>query len=121
MKNTNRIGQATRKRRGSVSMPAYILVVTLAGIGVIVGAVTIRNQIVQEYGDVGVSLNNLDQSFSYSISIDTDDNGTLDTTFANAFNDTGAGTPTNGTVDDPGAPPAGLEFVPPGSPLTVKP
>jgi len=97
-----------RNRRGSISAPAYILIVVLAAIGVIVGATTIRDQIVQEYGDVGVSLNNLDQSFSYTISIDTDNNGSLETVITRSYTDTGAFTAPDGTVDNAGAAPAGI-------------
>jgi len=63
------------KRRGNSAVMAVVLLVTLLALGVIVGAVSLRNQIVQEFGDASVALDNLDQSYSYSIDIDTNMNG----------------------------------------------
>ncbi|MBA2117888.1 hypothetical protein [Bremerella alba] len=65
----------TTKRRGNTAVMAMVLLITLLAIGVIVGGVSLRNQIVQEFGDAAVALDNLDQSYSYSIDIDTNLNG----------------------------------------------
>ena len=53
-----------RDTRGEVSVIANILLLTVLALGVSVGLVTLRNQIVQEFGDVSVALDSLDQSWS---------------------------------------------------------
>jgi hypothetical protein len=49
---------------GSTQPMAAILMVVLLCIGAIVGLTTVRDQLVQEFGDVCVALESLDQSFS---------------------------------------------------------
>jgi hypothetical protein len=53
-----------RDTRGEVSVIANILLLTVLALGVSVGLVTLRNQIVQEFGDLSVALDSLDQSWS---------------------------------------------------------
>jgi len=53
-----------RDERGEVTYVAVILIYTILGLGAIVGLVTVRNQFVQEFGDLGMALDQLDQSYS---------------------------------------------------------
>ncbi len=56
--------QLWRDTQGEVSVISNILLLTVLAIGVTVGLVTFRNQIVQEFGDLSVALESLDQSWS---------------------------------------------------------
>jgi hypothetical protein len=59
---------------GEASAMSLILIATIIGLGAIVGVATYRDQLVQEFGDLGVSLERLDQSFSaphYGTFVDT--------------------------------------------------
>lgn len=121
----NRLNQIAirlwREESGSTSVVALILVTTIVCVGAVAGLATFRNQIVQEFGDMGVAIDNLDHSFSYTIEVDTDDDGTVDTVVATAMhvdddvNNDGAADTTN-LVDPVDAAPACLDFsiVPPG-------
>lgn len=53
-----------RDDQGEVSSLATILLYTIIGLGVTVGVVSLRDQIVKEYGDVAAALEHLNQSFS---------------------------------------------------------
>jgi hypothetical protein len=63
------IGRLTRDERGSVAAMSTIFLTVLLGLGVLGGLVIVRDHLVQEFGDFGVALNNLDQSFSYEINV----------------------------------------------------
>jgi hypothetical protein len=52
---------------GSVSPFATVLMVTILVIGIIPGISTLRDHIVQKYGDMAVSLESIDQSYSYTV------------------------------------------------------
>ena len=52
---------------GHVSAFSTVLMMTIVVIGIIPGVVTIRDQLVQEFGDVAGVLVNLDQSYSFTI------------------------------------------------------
>ncbi|MDF1743670.1 MAG: hypothetical protein P1V19_08240 [Gimesia sp.] len=54
-------------QRGSVSPFATVLMVTILVIGIIPGISTLRDHIVQNYGDVAVALESFDQSYSYTV------------------------------------------------------
>ncbi|NLX97702.1 MAG: hypothetical protein GXY83_16165 [Rhodopirellula sp.] len=56
-----------RDQRGELTALGVILIYTVLALGAIVGLVALRNQIVQEFGDLAVGLRNLDQSFSVVI------------------------------------------------------
>lgn len=56
---------------GAVNAASYLLLATIVGIGMIVGLVVVRNQIVQELGDIAVALESLDQSYSFTIGTQT--------------------------------------------------
>lgn len=48
---------------GSIPALSWMFLVTIIVIGAIVGLVTLRDQLVQEYGDLAVALDSLDQSW----------------------------------------------------------
>ena len=52
-----------RDQTGEASTLSLVLIATVLALGATVGLVTFRNQVVQELGDVSVSLELLDQSF----------------------------------------------------------
>ncbi len=56
--------------RGAVSALSVIFVTVILAIGVLAGLVVVRDHVVQEFGDVSVGLDSLDQSFSYEIVVD---------------------------------------------------
>jgi len=99
---------------GNVNVAAAILWITIAGIGAITGLVTLRDGIVQEYGDIGLALEQLDQSYT----IYTDETKStilkqfVDTPNPNAINLPGQAPygmnlttpPTNGESDGPALP-----------------
>ncbi|PQO42153.1 hypothetical protein [Blastopirellula marina] len=88
-------------------MISTVLIVVLLAIGVIVGAVALRDHLVQELGDAAVSLDKLDQSYSYEISIDPDGpGGNAPVVYSASYQDPGS------TLDDPdNMPPAEITFV----------
>ena len=49
--------------RGESSSASILLITTLLALGAVVGLTTARNSLVQQLGDVGVALENIDQSF----------------------------------------------------------
>lgn len=53
-----------RSEEGTIHAMGYVVLVTIIGIGMITGAVTLRDGIVQEYGDLSLALEHLDQSYS---------------------------------------------------------
>ncbi len=56
--------------RGAVSAMSMILLTVLLALGAIVGLTVVRDHIVQEFWDIAVGLDNLDQSFSYEVIVD---------------------------------------------------
>lgn len=52
---------------GSVSPFAAVLMVTILVVGIIPGVATLRDHIVQKFGDMAVSLESLDQSYSFTV------------------------------------------------------
>ncbi len=58
------LGRLRRDQRGTTSAAALILMYAIIIFGSIVGLVTLRDQIVQEFGDLAVALDHLDQSFN---------------------------------------------------------
>ena len=53
-----------RDEKGQVSIVATTLIYAVLVFGVTAGLVTLRDQIVQEFGDLAVALDSLDQSYS---------------------------------------------------------
>jgi hypothetical protein len=81
--------------RGGTEFVAVILVTALVAIGGIVGLGELRDQVTQELGDVAVALDNVDQSYTYNIQIDGNDDGDftdvgIDFTFTSAYVDNAA-------------------------------
>ncbi len=58
------LARLRRDQRGTASAAALILMYAIIIFGSIVGLVALRDQIVQEFGDLAVALDHLDQSFS---------------------------------------------------------
>lgn len=84
---------------GSMDVCGYIFMVTILAIGGIVGLATFRNGVVQEYGDVGLALRNINQSFSIGLPA---------IGYVTSHDDD---TPEDGYEDsDSGAPPPGLNL-----------
>lgn len=54
---------------GSTDIVGLIFITAIVGIAGMVGLVQIRDQVTQQFGDVAVALDNVDQSFSYTIQI----------------------------------------------------
>lgn len=79
-----------RDDEGGAEFISLILITAVVAMGGLVGLAQIRDQVVQEFGDVAVALDNVDQSFSYTISIDTDRNGSLETTISASYVDDAA-------------------------------
>ncbi len=66
---------------GGIQPAAYLLMVTLLVLAALPGLVTVRDTIVQEFGDAAAALDNLDQSYSFTLNGQTSvfiDSSTLD-------------------------------------------
>lgn len=84
--------------KGFVNASNYILLVTIIAIGAVAGLTSIRDSVVQELGDLGLALENVDQSYTVNCTI-----GTMVKQFG--FNDT------DGADDDvAGEPPGCIEI-----------
>ena len=66
---TRSIARLIRDERGSVAAMSTLFLTVMLGPGVIGGLVVVRDHLVQEFGDFGVALDNLDQSFLYHIEV----------------------------------------------------
>jgi Flp pilus assembly pilin Flp len=51
---------------GAIVTVEIILIITILGIGLIVGLTTVRDAVNSELADVAAAVNNIDQSYSYS-------------------------------------------------------
>ena len=96
-----------RDQRGEASGIAVILLYTIVALGATVGLVTLRDQIVQEFGDLAAALDSLDQSW------DLDGAGP-----PYDFEDSPLFTPIppDTAVDPEDKPPAELRFISPPDP-----
>lgn len=61
-----------RDDQAGASVVSLFLITAIVAIGGLVGLVAVRDNIVQQFGDVAVGLDNLSQSFSYEIRVDRD-------------------------------------------------
>ncbi|WP_339731843.1 hypothetical protein [uncultured Gimesia sp.] len=52
---------------GSISPFATVLMMTILIVGILPGVVTLRDHIVQKFGDMAVALESIDQSYSYTV------------------------------------------------------
>jgi len=62
-----------RDKRGFIATTDLILLTTVLVLGTLVGAATLRDQVVQEFGDLATALGRLNQSYSYQGDGDEDD------------------------------------------------
>lgn len=60
-----------RDRRGGIPALSTLFLYTILVLGMTVGIITLRDQIVQEYGDLAVALDHLDQSWEVTVNGDT--------------------------------------------------
>jgi len=74
----NTIRRFWRDRAGFVATTDLILISAIVVIGMIVGLVTFRNQVVQEFGDLSTAVGRLNQSYRYSGSNDANSDGNPD-------------------------------------------
>jgi len=87
--SANKSRRATRKavgsfqslwsdERGMHSPEAMIIMTTIVVVGCMVGMVTLRDHISQQFGDVAVALDSLDQSFRFRFVHDNNGDGDFD-------------------------------------------
>lgn len=88
---------------GQISLAMLILLVSIVCLGSIVGLATVRDYVVQEFGDAAVAIDRLDQSYSVEIVI----NGNPPI-YQAQYSDPGPS-----LTDPPGTPPACLQFTAP--------
>ncbi len=74
----NTIRRLWRDRAGFVATTDLILMSSILVIGMIVGLVAFRDQVVQEFGDLATAVGRLNQSYRYSGSNDANSDGTPD-------------------------------------------
>lgn len=60
------LGRLWNDERGFIISAELVLVATIVVIGLIVGLVCVRNQVVQELVDVGQAIGSVSQSYAYS-------------------------------------------------------
>lgn len=89
---------------GFVVSAELVLVATVLVIGLIVGLVTVRDQVIQELGDTAVHLAAMNQSYSFS-GITGHHSSSAGSTTIDRQDDCD-GIPTMGSDDDAGSPPA---------------
>jgi Flp pilus assembly pilin Flp len=70
-----------RDEDGVVAVSDYVLLGTIVAIGAVVGLVTLRDSVIQELGDVGIGLENLQQNYTVSMTFATVSGGTTTTSF----------------------------------------
>lgn len=58
---------ARRARKGAIDSGSYLLLITIVGIGMVCGLTTLRDKVAQELGDVASALEQLDQSYSFTV------------------------------------------------------
>ncbi len=66
------LAQLWHDQSGAVSAMSVILITTILALGCIVGLTTLRDQLVQELGDVSIALESLNQSYSTASGTFTD-------------------------------------------------
>ena len=98
-------------QRGFVATTDLILIVTIAVLGTIVGLATLRNSVVQEFGDLATAIGRLNQSYSYTGNVyDPDDSDAYAEVAGSDYTDE----PDFGDLpDDPDQPPAGISVIRP--------
>ena len=97
-----------RDERGAIASASIILVYSILALGAITGLICLRNQIVQELGDLAVAFDNLDQSYQ----VDWDADGIVDATYVD---------PPPTLTDPTGIAPAGIMLDDPAERKAVEP
>lgn len=64
---SNTFQRFLRDDSGAVQPATYLLIVCLLALAVIPGLTTLRDMVVQEFGDAATALDNLDQTYSFSV------------------------------------------------------
>ena len=62
----NRIQRFSADEHGFVVSSELVLIGTILVLGVVVGLATVRDQVVQELGDLALAISNINQSYSFS-------------------------------------------------------
>lgn len=96
---------------GFVVSSDLILISTILVIGLLAGLVTLRDQIVQELGDVAMAVGNLNQSYSveeHTVEFDGHEFTVAGSSFVDE-SDFGEGGTEEDNEDSPGGAPAGLD------------
>lgn len=83
--------------QGVVQPALYVFFVTIIAIGVIAGLTAVRDSVVQEFGDLSLVLQNIDQSYTVNCTI----NGNV---FSFGYMDDGP------VLDPPSMEPAGIDI-----------
>ncbi len=113
---SNTLLRLWRDQSGEVTFTSVILLYTLLALGATVGLVCLRNQVVQEFGDLAIALDQLDQSYSVDFVSDCPDYSFEDEP------DLGPYTFTPPNEGDPvGQPPAGISITAPPPAITNTP
>ena len=102
------IERIIRDESGATAPMGVVLVTTILALGSIAGLTTLRDHIVQQFGDAAVALRELRQSYRYSVAIDVnrdgDTNDPEDCILSGGFSDV------VDLVDRADAAPAGLDL-----------
>jgi len=68
LKKIRRLGQRLgTDTSGIIVTGDYLLLTTIVALGMVVGVASFRNSVVQEFGDISVAMESLDQSYSFTI------------------------------------------------------
>ncbi|NUQ64291.1 MAG: hypothetical protein HUU20_17620 [Pirellulales bacterium] len=102
-----------RDESGIINTTDVVLLTTILGLGIIVGVVMLRNQVVQEFGDLSTAIGNLSQSYEYQERTLTSASGTQTVAGSDYEDELDPG---DGD-DPPGEPPAGISITSPGPTL----
>ncbi len=61
--------------KGTTGVASIVLITSILSLGALVGLATVRDHLVQQFGDLSVSLDHLDQSYFYEAFIDGNHDG----------------------------------------------
>ena len=101
-----------RDDKGVVASTDVILLTTIPGLGLIVGIVVMRNQIVQEFTDIGTAIGFLNQSYSYTGDDEEDEDDDGNFVLGSSYQDE----PDVGDIPDvAGEEPGGISVSSPGA------
>ena len=106
-KSTAKVGPSAlvrlwRDDRGVVVSAELIVIVTVVVLGLLVGLTSLRDQMVQEFGDLGAAIGALDHSYSFASFSDAD-SSVAGSVFVDNSDYCDAG-------DPPGAAPLAIDF-----------